>query len=262
LDLDDNDRERGFLQDQRLSLNSAGKSFVNTHLSDPIIYGGAFGEVLRGAVKSAICVLLRGDSSADSQQCDLGNTSVTAGDIAIVSSSMGSSLVFDTVSRVGETGTQSERAAVNAFLQRSKRLYMFANQIPLLDLRELGDVSGPDWLNAYPCSERPPSSAAPSTGSRSLRNFLLLRRNVASPTEALDSSLVLNVVAFSDPNDLLTYGLSERFKTKCTPARFANVTVTNAKTGWLFVGANPVEAHTGYDVNPTVLDLLVRGGRP
>lgn len=261
LDLGEDDRERGFLQEHRLSLNSAGKAFVNTRLSDPIIYGGAFGEVLRGAVKTAICVLLRGDKNAESSQCDLATVDSSSGDVAIVSSSMGSSLVFDTVSRVSEAGTQSEKAAVNSFLQRSKRVFMFANQIPLLDLRELGEVSGPNWLDAYPCPEKPPSSTVAS-GSRGLRNFLILRKNVAAPEEALPASLSLNVVAFSDPNDLLTYGLSDRFKTKCTPARFANVTVTNAKTGWLFIAANPVDAHTGYDVNPVVLDLLVNGGMP
>lgn len=262
LDLREDDRERGFLEENRLSLNSAGKTFVNTRLADPLIYGGAFGEVLRGAVKTAICVLLRGDKNAESSQCELATVDSGSGEVAIISSSMGSSLVFDTVSRVSEAGTQKEKAAVNAFLQRAKRVFMFANQIPLLDLRELGDVSGPNWLDSYPCPENPPSSSVPATGSRGLRNFLILQKNVATTDEALPASLALNVVAFSDPNDLLTYGLSERFKSKCTPARFANVTVTNASTGWLFVAANPVDAHTGYDVNPVVLDLLVNGGMP
>jgi hypothetical protein len=262
LDLADNDREQGFLQDNRLSLNSMGKTFVNTRLADPMIYGGAFGEVLRGAAKTAICILLRDDKDADSPQCDLADLNIGSGEVAIISSSMGSSLVFDTVSRFNEVGTPKEKAAINTFLQRSKRIYMFANQIPLLDLRELGDVTGPNWLDSYPCPEKPPSSALAATGSRGLRNFLVLRRNVAAIDEALPPSLALNVVAFSDPNDLLTYGLSDRFKAKCSPARFANVTVTNAKTGWLFVAADPIEAHTGYDVNAKVLDLLVHGGAP
>ncbi|OEZ29179.1 hypothetical protein [Variovorax boronicumulans] len=262
LGLADDDRERGFLQENRLSLNSAGKSFINSRLSDPMIYGGAFGEVLRGAAKTAICILLRGDKDADSPQCDMADLDTGSGEIAIISSSMGSSLVFDTVSRLNELGTPKERVALSAFLQRSKRIYMFANQIPLLDLRELGDVTGPNWLDAYPCPEKPPSSALPATGSHGLRNFLILRRNVAASDEALPSSLALNVVAFSDPNDLLTYGFSERFKSKCAPARFANVTVTNAKAGWFFVAANPIEAHTGYDVNTRVLDLIVHGGVP
>lgn len=262
LDLAEDSHERGFLQENRLSLNSAGKAFVNTRLADPMIYGGAFGEVLRGTVKTAICILLRGDKDSDSPQCDLANLDTSSGEIAIISSSMGSSLVFDTVSRINEVGAPAEKAALNAFLQRSKRIYMFANQIPLLDLRELSEVNGPNWLDAYPCPEKPPSSGLPATGSRGLRNFLILSRNVAARDEALPPSLALNIVAFSDPNDLLTYGLSDRFKSKCAPARFANVTVTNAKTGWLFVAANPVEAHTGYDVNTQVLDLLVHGGVP
>lgn len=260
LDLTEDDRENGFLQEHRLRFNSEGKSFVNTHLSDPLIYSGAFGEVLRGATGTAICIMLRGDKSADLKTCTFDDIHGSSGEFAIISSSMGSSLVFDTVSRLWK-GTEQERAASRAFLQRAKRIYMFANQIPLLELREVGDVTGPDWLSAYPCPDTPPSSATAGVGS-GLRDFLILRRGVGSTEEALNPSLALDVVAFSDPNDLLTYGLSKRFKANCKPARFANVTVTNAKTGWLFIGANPVQAHVDYDVNDQVLDLLVNGGAP
>ena len=256
LDLTDEDLERGFLQANRLRLNSAAKQFVNTRLADPLIYSGAFGEVLRGAAASAMCILLRGDAASELPQCDFGQANASAGEVIIISSSMGSSLVFDTVTGLWQ-GTEAEKAASRVFLQRSKRVYMFANQVPLLELRAAGNVTGPDWLDAYPCAE--PAAGTVRAGENGLRNFLLLRRGAGAAEEALPASLALNVVAFSDPNDLLTYGLSDRFKAHCKPARFANVTVTNATTGWLFVAADPLQAHVGYHVNEKVLDMLVHG---
>lgn len=59
-------------------------------------------------------------------------------------------------------------------------------------------MSGPNWLDAYPCPDAPPSSAMQGVGS-GLRNFLILRRGAGASEEALDPSLALNVVALSDP---------------------------------------------------------------
>ena len=41
--------------------------------------------------------------------------------------------------------------------------------------------------------------------------------------------LPLSFIAFSDPNDLLTYYISDRYKQHCDGGRFANITVTNGR---------------------------------
>ena len=141
---------------------------------------------------------------------------------------------------------------------------MFANQLPLLELRELGAVTGPDWLENYPCpSVKSDEAAGGAAGrARGLSAFLTLRKGLGAAEELLDPKLAtLTVVAFSDPNDLLTYGITERFKSHCAPARFANVTVTNASTGWLFIAADPMKAHTDYENNSRVIEVMVNGGK-
>ena len=72
----------------------------------------------------------------------------------------------------------------------------------------------------------------------------------------------LTLVAFSDPNDLLTYFISQRFKDHCRDLAFANVIVTNADKSWLFLSADPLQAHGGYITNPRVIQMIVEGARP
>jgi hypothetical protein len=88
-----------------------------------------------------------------------------------------------------------------------------------------------------------------------LRRFLELRRRQAAPRA--ETLARLAVVAFTDPNDLLTYRL--------LPARYAapdvavaDVLVSNART-WLGLLENPMAAHLDYLANPHVGELIACG---
>lgn len=265
LDKANKHKERGFLESQRLSLNSAGKAFVNTHLSDPVIYIGAFGPILRNTVKQAICSLFSDSpdqTAGRNVPCSFNDVPAATGELVIISSSLGSALVFDTAVELF-SGDGAERVAAQKLISGTKRIFMFANQLPLLELRELDVVTGPNWLDNYPCPTRSPEEASRDRPQISgLRGFLTLRRGFGAKEEALDPKLTLSIVAFNDPNDLLTYEMTDRFKKHCGPAKFANVTVTNAETGWLFMAADPMKAHMGYEDNARVVDLIVKGYPP
>jgi hypothetical protein len=91
-----------------------------------------------------------------------------------------------------------------------------------------------------------------------LQRFLELRRR--QPNRRADTLQRLAVVAFTDPNDLLSYRL--------LPARYAapdvavaDVLVSNDST-WLGLIENPVTAHLDYLANPDVGTMIACGYPP
>jgi hypothetical protein len=128
-------------------------------------------------------------------------------------------------------------------LQASRRLgllFMAGNQLPILGLAEQ------DILRQGARAAQEPDA---------LRRFLELRRRQSAPRAETIARLA--VVAFTDPNDLLSYRL--------LPARYAapdvavaDVLVSNAHT-WLGLIENPMPAHLNYLANPDVGDMIACG---
>jgi hypothetical protein len=254
-------RERSILEGRRAKLNSAGKAFVNTHLADPIIYSGEFGATLRGIVTEAVCILTR-SSQVSGVPCDFRAPGKTSVPIIMITASLGSALVFDTLNELFTKGGDKTRSAIQV-AGTATQIYMFANQLPFFELRSLKLPSKETWLDDYPCPKDSPIESANDATSRGLAGFLEIRRLARGPQETGElEPTPLSVVAFSDPNDLLTYFISDRVKQHCSDIRFANVSVTNAHALWLFLAANPVRAHTGYGENDKVIRMVLEGGSP
>ncbi len=253
-------RETNPLEPRRARLNSLGKAFINTHLADPVIYSGSYGATLRNVVAEAVCILTR-RAPEPGKPCDFGSEAKTPVPIAIVTVSLGSALVFDALNQLLAQGRNEAGAAIQV-ARAASQMYMLANQLPLMDLRALQAPAGKAWLDAYPC----PSSGLEESGGdlqQGLAGFLQLRRLPPGPEESGGPEIgPLAVTAFSDPNDLLTYFISERFKRHCKDVRFANVTVTNAERVWLFLAADPFVAHNGYVDNNRAIRLILDGGSP
>lgn len=73
-------------------------------------------------------------------------------------------------------------------------------------------------------------------------------------------------MAFSDPNDMLSYTIPQGFKDKyldprmCTTVSNISLNVANVVDMFGFSEiANPMEAHTGYDHDDRVVALLAHG---
>lgn len=196
-------------------------TLLNDCLSDVTFYlGNEGGRAIRGRVRDALAAVTeqRGEDS----------------DVPLffVTESLGSAIVKDALTKPdGEVTTQKLLDLALAFAP-TEVVYMAANQLPLLALAD-ADVS--------PCG---------------LADFLTQTLRSANAREAgLDTSREILAVAFTDPNDLLSYTLQPD---DCPLA--INVIVSNART-WFGKIENPLPAHTGYLDEAAVWKLIVDGGR-
>ena len=77
----------------------------------------------------------------------------------------------------------------------------------------------------------------------------------------------LQIVAFSDPNDLFSYAVSPEYVNRYVDSRLcpvvSNVTIQVAQVRSFLLGAtelaNPLVAHSDYEVDSRVLKMLVSG---
>jgi hypothetical protein len=267
LNIDPNNKfiEKGELEKHRLKINSFGKSMVNEKFSDAIIYSGNFKHSLQYAVSQAICwTLTKQDSTkANNYKCDFNQNS-SGDDIVLISASLGSAMVFDTVDHykpelmpdeVPDQKLEIFNARMSEFAGKTSHIFMMANQLPLFELSMLEEPKGSNWPESY--SKDQCDVTKDSETNTSISEFIR-KRNLFKANAKLQASQ-LQVVAFSDPNDLLTYEVTQRFKDSCKSVNFVNATVTNAPSGYLFVLANPISAHVDFDKNNNFFDLVVNG---
>ena len=116
-------------------------------------------------------------------------------------------------------------------------VFMNANQLPILGLADQ-NVSQP-----------PPEFAAEPIPVDPLKRYLTARRQ--------QGLAALTVVAFTDPNDLLSYRLLPS-KYAGENVLIADVLVSNTKTYFGLV-SRPDTAHLGYSTNPDVARFIACG---
>jgi hypothetical protein len=129
--------------------------------------------------------------------------------------------------------------AVQALQNKRIPFFMLSNQLPILQLgRELPEVAGQEASYCEP------------NGADYNKRML---------KEA-------DVIAFSDPNDLLSYGIPPGFAEKYIDSRLCakitNVNINIAKVMDAFGLAdlaNPMQAHVGYDQDDRVVAIIARG---
>ena len=215
---------------RRAKLNGQLKSeLLNDCLSDVIVYAdNATGTRIRKAVRGSIVEIdgrLRHNSHAP---------------LVLITESLGSKILYDVVFAAdGETDRQSVLDA----LAPTRQIFMAANQIELLGL-----AISPDDKVLRLVRETDPSMVQ-------LRDLIRARRPAAfeaAGNSALEDDAV-PIVAFTDPNDLLSYRIKDS-----TAADVFNVTVRNDVTILWYV-ENPFTAHTGYLTNPDVWAYIACG---
>lgn len=240
------------------SINTRIKSgLMNDCLVDAVVYSGPSGDPVRIATRRAVCEALGGRYS-EPADCDAAAGAPTK-PLVFVSESLGSKLLFDAVSAIADNpgASAASRSAFDAQLARTRMVFMVANQIPLLD--QAGStvaVSNEALAFEDEAVERP-----------SLPRFLdTINRARGRAAQGFDAAVesVLGppptVVAFSDPNDLLSYRLEPEFAGGGNN-RLVNVVVSNAYT-YFGLLENPLTAHCNYRVNPYVLGLIIDGYEP
>ncbi|HEY0589344.1 MAG TPA: hypothetical protein VGD52_24660 [Pseudoduganella sp.] len=207
----------------RAKLNARAKDkLLDDCIPDALVYQGVARDTIQRRMAQAI-VRATEDAAPGSP-------------LLVLSSSLGSKILFDTLLRMD--------VAAQRTIDRLAYLVMAANQIPLL---ALPDQQIPGTTQG--------SVAAAVHQPDSLHALLLKRRAPASPRTG--GGLRLSVVAFSDPNDLLTYTL-ERERYAGLGVDVVNVLVSNAPT-WFGLLERPDHAHTNYLLNPDVARMVACG---
>jgi hypothetical protein len=243
------DKEQDYVL-RRASLNQAMRTFVNDVAPDPLAYAGQKHEPILVAVTQSICwVVSRSWSElpelTQGTWCgpdlpDVGSR-VATDDFVLVTHSLGSRATLDAIQRMVNLPISADpklKRIADDFRNRDLQVFMLSNQLPLLEAgREGQQVTG--QVGAY-CG---PSPAKPG------RFF--------AKTE---------LIAFSDPNDLMSYPVPDKFADRYIESRLCpsvtNVTINVvAASSLLGLGdvANPLSAHLGYAADERVGGLLAKG---
>jgi len=248
---------------RRAKLNAMLKKFSNDTGPDPVIYLGHSREAILASFGQSFCWMATGDyddlPASGTHSCTGLNDSniehIANDDYVMISHSLGSRIVIDGMQRIAHI-----MANVNKYADPSKKLeiteksiqalqnkhvpiYMLSNQLPMLQLgRELPDVVGQDAAYCQP-------------------NGANYNKRMVKQTE---------IIAFSDPNDLLSYGIPPGFTDKyldsrlCTTVTNININIAKVMDAFGLTDlANPMEAHIGYDQDDRVVALIAKGiGHP
>ena len=171
------------------------RTFVNDVAPDPLAYAGQKREPILVAVTQSICwVVSRSWSElpelTEGQYCGASlpgvGSRVALDDFVIISHSLGSRAVLDALQRLTNLPVGADpqlQSIADAFKERDLQIFMLSNQLPLLEAgREGQQVTG--QLAAY-CGPGPTKPG---------RFF--------AKTE---------LIAFSDPNDLMSYPVPDKF---------------------------------------------------
>ncbi len=240
----DNSGEYSF---RRAEVNNLMKKFSNDTSPDPIIYLGESREDILVSFGQSFCWMTKSkwDELPDDahQACsfndDTAAVNMLVDQYAFISHSLGSRITIDGMQRIAWLLKERDVDFTKALKNKEIPVYMMSNQLPMLQLgRKLPDVS--NQKAAY-CQ---------SNGEK-----YKLRMLAKMP-----------IIAFSDPNDLLSYAIPHGFVEKyldsrlCTEVTNININVANIFDAFgLGKIANPIEAHVGYDTDDRVVALIAKG---
>jgi hypothetical protein len=210
------------------------------------MYYGSSRLPIQASVQQGLCWLMskrwQDLPKEGTQYCDMKDPDFLSridDNYIFITHSLGSRITTDALQRI--TSIEDVRSSERVAMFRKKRftVYMLSNQLPLLQLGwDAPAVSGKiDQI----CGDK-----APRANERMVQE--------------------LRLVAFSDPNDLMSYAITPRYLDSNVDSRLCptltNVILNVAEVKDLFGAgtlANPIEAHTGYENDSRVIELIARG---
>jgi hypothetical protein len=226
------------------------KDLMDSRFSDAVLYAGEYRKHMQYPIAESVSYILRDDFGSSDE-------------LAIITESLGSYMTYETLLKMskGEKILREQKydtAKAQNFVGQTSTIYMLANQIPLL---ELSDVNNP------PSEKKPGSPPAMDGSSSQLMKQFAETRAAKAPARKKGTPLELdlNLVAFSDPNDLLSYPISESDvitrgrASENIHVRYSNVTYSLARWSLFWLVVDPIKAHTGHAASNTVISLIVHG---
>ena len=237
---------------RRTKINNMLKQFANDTGPDPIIYLGESRPDILEAFSQSFCWMVQGgwDKLPDSGKhlCSgLNAQQVIEDNYVFVSHSLGSRITIDGMQLIAdkihdaikEREVNGNEELITGLKNKNIPIYMLSNQLPMLQLgRELPKVTRQRESYCTP--------GAPHYNDRMVKKT--------------------SIIAFSDPNDLLSYAIPPGFSDAyidsrlCTEITNININIAHI-IDVLSLGkiANPMEAHTGYDTDDRVVALIAKG---
>ena len=222
----------------RAKLNDALKNrLLNDCLADAVAYLGPAGDTVRTGVREAVFAAI-----ADIRK----HETLANAPIAFLSESLGSKILGDSLF----CASDEDLLEILPDLDRTSHIFLGANQIPLLNL----------GYREIQCKSET-AIEAPDKIGRPLLSIDKKRGGIAGFLDILDATRGKGfkdrvVVAFNDPNDLLSYEVRPE---DIGDRPVVNILVSNDYT-YLRWAEHPLNAHTGYRENPDVIEF-VRCGR-
>ncbi|MEC4747053.1 hypothetical protein [Methylomicrobium sp. Wu6] len=244
---------------RRAKINGMLKKFSNDTGPDPIIYLGKSREAILASFGQSFCWMASRDwedlPESGEHTCwgldDSAIDHIANDDYVVISHSLGSRIVIDGMQRIAHLLANTEKyedpkrgvvvtkKTIEAFQHKHIPIFMLSNQLPMLQLgRELPEVAG---QYADYCDPK---------GAH-------YDKRMVSET---------SLIAFSDPNDLLSYGIPPGYSDKYLDSRLcANITNVNINIAKVMDAfglsdlANPMEAHVGYDQDDRVIAMIANG---
>jgi hypothetical protein len=210
------------------------EKLIDDALADPVLYIGGYRSHMQFPIMRAIEAILHDYQARD--------------ELAIITQSLGSYMCYDTLLRMSKgekiMGEREYSAdLVQDLIGHTNYVFMLANQLPLL---ELSEVSNPV-----------PVPRASNTAVKALAKIRRQNKPKIRPQQP-PAPVALHLVAFSDPNDLLSYPL-DRNSVSDNTIEYSNVIVSVERSAILGVFAWPTTAHTGHEKSKVVMDLLAFG---
>lgn len=236
--------------DRRVVFNRMMKKFLDNALPDAVYYIGSRRRLIQQSAEQAMCWMLKTDwqTLPDFQKgiCLMSPAeqvrAVAAQKMLFITHSLGSKIFIDAFTALAEDMQKAEAGGSAAAVRRvrDKRLtvFMMANQLPLLHI----------WSDPAKVNGKIASYCRPD--GRDYDRRIISR---------------LNIVAFNDPDDLLTYAVRPDFVDRYIDSRICprvtnvSVNVTDAVSAFGVGVVNPVSAHEDYDRSPTVIGLIGQG---
>jgi len=243
----------------RTALNQELKTFVNNHVVDPALYAGTKKKIIIESASQAVCWMLHNDwedlPAKSTSACHLDNIEdmfnllgeKAEHNFSFVTHSLGSRIIVDMLDREVARVYKAKKRERSERIERLHKLiknfefhiYMMSNQLPLLQLgRPAAMITGQYDDYCVPGGAK--------YEERFLNNLFIL--------------------AFSDPNDLLSYNIPASFADDYMDSRLCpivvNVSVSVTESINLFgisEFANPLSAHLEYENDTRVVGLMTYG---
>lgn len=247
----------GLYAHKRAAFNHTMKGFLDDVIPDPMIYLMDKNNRILNATKQSTCWMLSRSwkqlEPNKKQVCEVSSFNqmkdLSRHNIIFITHSLGSKILMDSLTDIVNTISSVEiqqdikqhrdaKLIIEELKNKEMTVFMLANQLPILQISS----PKPVVTEQIPVYCRPHGK---KYGSRVFKK--------------------VNVVAFSDPNDLLSYGITQDFVDNYLDSRMCpsvtNVNINIAEEISVFGAGvvNPVTAHTEYDNDSRVIEMIAKG---